>query len=570
MWAELGLLLALIACCWVAVDTFLHPGSARRWLPLGCLALCAILWSGGELGVRLASTGGERAVARQILFLGVCGFPPAWLWLGLRAARPAWWSRRPRAVAWVAAPSAALYATLWLGDSGALVSLQSVAPTPGPLYPLHVALSWTLLAAGTAFLVQGTLRQRQASWGRLALFAAAVAVPLGANVAYNIGRHVLGFDWSDPTAALLGAGVLVFRASLVRSGVTLTLPMSRRQILDQLELGLLTVDLDHRVVDANEAAHRLLGIEHLRDRELPPLLERATRADERPLEIRHFPLRGPLGIVGRSVVIADRSREARTERQLRLAARLEAVGSLTAGIAHEVNNPLAYVRSNLTQLEKWVVELTRSGRDARLPDAWTRGAHDAAELVAEMRDGIERISALVDRLRRFARHDPPAEPRDLDLSDAITRAARLASAGLPAEAIALDLAPVPPVRALEQEIVQVVLNLLVNALHASGERQRVEVRLDAWEGGARVRVLDRGTGIAPDLLPHIFDPFFTTKAPGSGTGLGLSVSYDLVRRHGGRLEADNRVGGGAVFTLWLPLARQELAAETPGEDPGRR
>lgn len=80
-----------------------------------------------------------------------------------------------------------------------------------------------------------------------------------------------------------------------------------------------------------------------------------------------------------------------------------------------------------------------------------------------------------------------------------------------------------------------------------------------WDGGTALRVLDRGPGIPDDALPRIFDPFFTTKLPGQGTGLGLSLSYDLARRHGGRLEAEKRPGGGAAFTLWLPAARPDAA-----------
>jgi two-component system NtrC family sensor kinase len=258
-------------------------------------------------------------------------------------------------------------------------------------------------------------------------------------------------------------------------------------------------------------------------------------------------------VVGRGVVIADRSREARIERQLRLAARLEAVGSLTAGIAHEVNNPLAYVRANLAQLEKWTEDLAATPVGAAWTDGNAEDAVDAVDLTAEIRDGVERITKIVDRLRSFARDDPPANRRAVDLADATTRAANLARAGLPTETIALTLDDLPPIQANESEIVQVVLNLLVNALHASGEHGPVEVRLTKADGGAQLKVMDQGSGIPPDLLPHIFDPFFTTRAPGDGSGLGLSVSYDIVRRHGGRLEAANRPLGGAVFTLWLPM-----------------
>ncbi|MGH0033497.1 MAG: ATP-binding protein [Myxococcota bacterium] len=563
MSTELGMLFAATGCLWLLFDAVRSPGGLRRWLPLGLIALCALLWTGGEWLLGLAEGPADRALARRVLFLGSCVLPPAWLWLAVRSDQPDWWQRHPVWLASAALPSLFSYGCLWLAPNGTFVNLTSVEPQPGPMFFFNAPVAWALMTLGFFHLARAALRRRSASGFRLVLFCTGVVVPCAANVVYVVARHGLGLDWSDPTPTLLGAGVLLFRASMVSTGLTLTLPMSRREVFDQLELGLLTVDLDHRVIDANRAAVRLLDVGPLRDRLLPPLLTQVREDARRPLEIRAFPLRGPLGVVGGGVVVADRSREVRTERQLRLAARLEAVGSLTAGIAHEVNNPLAYVRANLGQLEKWADELARTP----LGEPWTSrnesDARDAADFTAEIREGVERINHIVDRLRRFARDDPPSERRYVDLADAVTRAATLARAGLPPESIELELAPLPRVWASELEIVQVVLNLLVNALHASGDDHAVEVRLVAEDGGALLEVMDQGHGIPPDLLPHIFDPFFTTKAPGDGTGLGLSVSHDIVRRHGGRLEAANRPTGGAVFSLWLPLGE---AAGKPAAD----
>jgi signal transduction histidine kinase len=546
------MVLAVAACGWVAIDAVQSPGSLKRWLPLGLIGLCSILWSGGEWLLRHAAEPSERALARQILFLGLCALPPCWLWMALRSDQPRWWRKHPQWLLPFPAVSACCYATLWLAPPGFFVNLASPVPDPGPLFFAHAAYSWAIMTWGFFLLARAARRRRRASWFRMTLFCVGVIVPFGANVAYVVARHGLGWSWTDPTPVLFAGGILLFRASMVSAGVTLTLPMSRREVFDQLELGLLTVDLEHRVVDANEAAIDLLDVGPVRDRYLPPLLEEATASDRRPLEVRTFPLRGPLGVVGRGFILTDRSREARTERQLRLAARLEAVGSLTAGIAHEVNNPLAFVRANLSQLEKWSQALAETPAGSRWTEGQSSDAGDAVDLTAEIREGVERIAHIVDRLRRFARDDPPSERRPVDLADAVTRAARLARAGLPPETISFSLDAVAPVHASEPEIVQVVLNLLVNAIHASRENAPVEVRLAEERGGAKLEVLDRGSGIAPDLLPHIFDPFFTTKAPGDGTGLGLSVSHDIVRRHGGQLEAANRPDGGAVFTLWLP------------------
>jgi signal transduction histidine kinase len=114
------------------------------------------------------------------------------------------------------------------------------------------------------------------------------------------------------------------------------------------------------------------------------------------------------------------------------------------------------------------------------------------------------------------------------------------------------------VLAAESQLVQIVLNLLVNAIQASGEDPDIELAIAPEAGGVSLRVCDRGSGIDEDALPNVFDPFFTTKGPGQGTGLGLSLSYDLARQNGGSLAAHNRKGGGATFVLWLPAAEADV------------
>jgi signal transduction histidine kinase len=128
------------------------------------------------------------------------------------------------------------------------------------------------------------------------------------------------------------------------------------------------------------------------------------------------------------------------------------------------------------------------------------------------------------------------------------------------------LEPVPIVSGSEFQLVQVVLNLLVNAIQASEGKAIIDLEVDPEGDGVRLRVRDRGAGIPDEVLPHIFDPFFTTKAPGEGTGLGLSVSFDLVRQHGGVLEAHNCEGGGACFDLWLPPISKDVSHENVGAD----
>jgi C4-dicarboxylate-specific signal transduction histidine kinase len=180
---------------------------------------------------------------------------------------------------------------------------------------------------------------------------------------------------------------------------------------------------------------------------------------------------------------------------------------------------------------------------------------ESADLLADTQEGVERIAALVQRLRIFAREpegEAPLQP--VDLGRVADVAVAMAGVGVAPGAIRKRIAPAPLARGVEAELVQIAVNLLVNAVQASEGAPEIEIDVAPEGEGVVLRVRDRGHGIAPDVLPRVFDPFFTTKPPGIGTGLGLSLSYDLARRNGGRLEAANRSPHGAVFTLWLPAA----------------
>ncbi|WP_375770279.1 ATP-binding protein [Archangium gephyra] len=239
-------------------------------------------------------------------------------------------------------------------------------------------------------------------------------------------------------------------------------------------------------------------------------------------------------------------RRVRAERERAEVDRLVLVGQLAAGVAHEVNNPLAFVKSNLGFLER---ELRNEG-----------GPLDVAELrdvLAETQDGVLRIQQIVMDLRRFSRE---MEGGDEGLvEDAIHEAKRLASVRLRGLGdMALEIGPgLPLVRLGQRHLVQVLLNLLVNAADAvedaePARRAVIAVRARQVGGGVRLEVEDNGPGIPEDVLPRLFEPFFTTKPPGKGTGLGLALCREYLSRVDGSLHAENRPEGGARFVLWLP------------------
>ncbi len=239
----------------------------------------------------------------------------------------------------------------------------------------------------------------------------------------------------------------------------------------------------------------------------------------------------------------------RAERERFEVERLVLVGQLASGVAHEVNNPLAFVKSNLHYLERELLE------EEGPPD---KG--ELRELLNETREGVLRIQQIVADLRRFAREGDMASEQG-SLADAIEEARRVASVRLRSLGeVVVEVPPgLPEVRLGHRYLVQVLVNLLVNAADAVEEavparRAHIGVRARRVEGGVRLEVEDNGAGIASEVLPRLFEPFFTTKPAGKGTGLGLALCHDYIARTGGTLTAENRPEGGARFVVTLKEA----------------
>jgi signal transduction histidine kinase len=232
------------------------------------------------------------------------------------------------------------------------------------------------------------------------------------------------------------------------------------------------------------------------------------------------------------------------EKELQLAhgERLAAAGTLAAGLAHEINNPIAFVLANLNHLQALRKEENSEA--------------EIEEVVLETQEGVERLRAIVDELLRLARTgERLSEPVQL---------ARVVESVLPIvrhEAkgrvrIETNLAYAPLVSGDPSRLGQVVLNLIQNAIHAlaAGERGgRVSISVAPVAAGVELSVEDDGPGIPDDVLPRIFEPFFTTKASGAGTGLGLAVTREIVSRHGGTIEVETS-SAGTRFRVTLPAA----------------
>jgi signal transduction histidine kinase len=239
-----------------------------------------------------------------------------------------------------------------------------------------------------------------------------------------------------------------------------------------------------------------------------------------------------------------------SERRRAQTEKLATIGRLAANVVHEINNPIAFIRSNVDFLQR---ELQSGGLEA---DA--RRLKDVSEVFDEVRVGVERIRQIASDLKGFS-YMEAEEHAECQLAGVVGDAARLASLRLKHVARLQVEMPeaLPPVFAIHRKLAQVILNLLVNAGDAL-EAARVagaEVRVTGRQEGARVVVLveDNGPGFAPEVLPRLFEAFFTTKGPEHGTGLGLALSREMVEQFGGTLTAENRPEGGARLRLELPV-----------------
>ncbi|MBK9518538.1 MAG: hypothetical protein IPO09_14545 [Anaeromyxobacter sp.] len=233
-----------------------------------------------------------------------------------------------------------------------------------------------------------------------------------------------------------------------------------------------------------------------------------------------------------------------SEARRALAERLASLGRLAAGVAHEINNPLAFVSTNVAFVEEELA--ARREPEGELRDA-----------LRESRGGLERIKRIVQELRGFARGDAGG-PGPTDALAALAEARRTLGPRLPRLELRAPSDP-PPVVANQAELVQVLLNLLANAAdavapaEAGGSPGWVEVVIEVVADGLEVAVCDSGPGFTPEALDHLGEPFFTTKGVG-GTGLGLALSREFVERWGGRLVATNRPEGGARVVVVLRRA----------------
>lgn len=266
----------------------------------------------------------------------------------------------------------------------------------------------------------------------------------------------------------------------------------------------------------------------------------------------------------------------RAQSQVVQTEKLAAIGQMVAGVAHEINNPLAFVSNNVVVMQRDVGAMRRvlelyQKADGTLPEALTKELAEVIEeidlpytlenmdgLFSRSREGLRRIQQIVKDLRDFARLDE-GEFQEADIDAGIESTVNIVQGygKRKGVAVVMELSPLPKVRCQAAKVNQVIMNLLTNAVDASqqGGEVRVSTKHDAAAGEVIIEVKDQGSGIPPAIRERIFDPFFTTKPVGQGTGLGLSISYGIVKDHGGSIEVESEEGKGAMFRIRLPVGR---------------
>ncbi|MEA2102011.1 MAG: response regulator [Thermodesulfobacteriota bacterium] len=257
-----------------------------------------------------------------------------------------------------------------------------------------------------------------------------------------------------------------------------------------------------------------------------------------------------------------------TQGQMVHSEKMASIGQLAAGIAHEINNPVGFIASNLTTLDKYIMRfcefinlLSGTQRAETKEETGERRKklkidyimEDARDLIQESLDGSDRVKRIVQNLKSFSRVDQD-EYKHADINECIDTTVNIVwnelKYKIKLEKVYADL---PLVKCYPRELGQVFMNLLMNASQAIEEKGTIYIKTWQADDAIMISIEDTGSGIPKDKLDRIFDPFFTTKEVGKGTGLGLSISYDIIKKHDGEITVKSTQGKGTTFFIHIPM-----------------
>ncbi len=262
------------------------------------------------------------------------------------------------------------------------------------------------------------------------------------------------------------------------------------------------------------------------------------------------------------------------QNQLLQSEKMASIGQLAAGVAHEINNPVGYIGSNLSTLTKYVGDILNLVEAYESADGVLKGApamyqeilnireeieidylkEDLHALIDESLEGVDRVKRIVRDLKDFS-HVDEAEWQEADLHKCLDSTLNIVHNEIKYKAeVRKEYGELPLIYCMPSQLNQVFMNLLVNAVHAIEDHGVITIRTGTLgDGRVSIEISDTGMGIPPENLNKLFDPFFTTKPVGEGTGLGLSLSFGIIEKHKGRIEVESEMGKGSTFRIFLPI-----------------
>jgi PAS domain S-box-containing protein len=457
----------------------------------------------------------------------------------------------------------------WAGEIGYGVAITWLVVIP---FPVAALVDWL------------RLRDRESkvdSWIGIAVGIPAVLATLTDLVLPHLEIHVPRLG---SASLVTWGGIALWTVYRFRDPI-LAPHLFAREVLGTLPDGVVLLRLDGTIRTANEKIAELVGATavELMGRPIAEILVDYTgrrwslhdesecqlmkkSGDSIPVSVDEAKLYDEDGNrLGKVLVVRDLREVVSLRSRLVTSGRLAAVGQLAAGIAHEINNPIAYVRSNMNLLEEhWEVLKAEFEKSAPGP-ILERILDDGGEMIEESGEGLSRVAEIVRDVGGFSRPSH-SERESTDLNKLLDTAARFAHPQLRHRAtVERRYGELPLVPCMAQELMQVFLNLLLNAAQAMDVVGTIRLVTEHDGDRVRIHVIDDGKGMTRETLDRIFTPFFTTKPVGQGTGLGLSISRQIIEKHGGTIDVESTLGEGTAFHLSLPVedGNTAISAEEP-------
>jgi len=559
-----------------------RPGRAQRLFVM--LVGSIIVWSGGVAGTRAFADPDIANIAVRVSFVGIFALPPLWYALAQHLTRQAESVLSNRRFALLCAPSVLAFiamATNWhhlyVRDPAALLA-KGPQDWAGPAFWAWAAWSYLLVGAASIRYVGWSWRlvSSDARW-RGGLVCVASILPLSGNFAHLLG---LTSQSHDMTPLLLGVATVMLFVANWRFSLLDTLPVARRDVIEGLRDGVVVADAEGVILDMNPAAEQMVGAPLAELRGKPIVRAVAAQSVDRfdfdedafnrvVVEMcsaaggfekyvenyagHHFEIRGasvadvPGQISGLYIIMRDVTERSRLEDVQRESQRVQTIANLAAGITHEVNNPLSYVRANISH----VMEVLSEAPDEEEKE---EASEELQSVLAEALEGVDRIGAIIERVRRFT-HTRAGVRESIAIEKVLEEATRIRAREQDSDIEVLtDVAPdLGPAIGFRDSLLEAVLNLIENAQHAlRGTGGVIHLRAANRGNAIRIEVEDNGPGVDEDARGPIFEPFVTSGPNPIGAGLGLAISAKLIADFNGKLSYEPVDSGGARFVIEIP------------------